>query len=97
MPEILGFLLSAMSGIIILMIGVLIKGSFQQRKDLNKHIVNFTREITERPDFDQVEKSIEKASAVQCKKLHVVKDEIKAIDKRFWKHGHTENNVVINQ
>lgn len=73
---------------VIAAIGALYRKVNGQEVNLNKHLINFTREITERPDFDKLDEKIEKAIHPICKKVKGLTDDFKG-------HRHEEHGAVI--
>ena len=53
-------------------IGALYRKINSQGKDLNKHIIHYTEEITKRPDFDHLHEEIEKAEKRGCSKMKLL-------------------------
>ena len=78
------------NGIVIIAIGALYRKVNKQETSLNNHLVNFTEEITKRPDFDQLDKRIEKASTPTCKKIKGLTD-----DFRYHSHEGSTAKVVL--
>ena len=67
------------NGIVVIAIGALYAKINSHGKDLNDHKVYIVKEITQRPDFDQVEKKI-------CGKLKPVKNDLHDIREKFFDH-----------
>lgn len=74
------------NGIVIIAIGALYRKVNNQEKGLNDHIVNFTAEITGRPDFNQVDARIEKAEKRGCAKIKPLKDDIHEVKNKLFDH-----------
>ena len=67
------------NGIVVVAIGALYAKINSHGKDLNDHKVYVEREITKRPDFDQVEKKI-------CTKLKPIKNDLHEVRTKFFDH-----------
>ena len=65
-----------------------IKRSGKQEQALSQHIINFTRETTERPTFPERDKRIEKAVKPACKKTS-------DLTKDFRQHRHESKHGRI--
>ena len=74
------------NGIVIVAIGALYRKINSQGKDLNKHIVHYTKEITTRPDFDQVNEKMEKSEKRFCGKLKPIKEDIHEVKEKLFEH-----------
>lgn len=78
------------NGIVVVAIGILWRKVDKQEEclnthvinstnDLNDHIVNFTEAVTNRPDFDQVERKI-------CAKLKPIKNDLYEAKEKLFDH-----------
>ena len=78
------------NGLVIIAIGILWNKVDNQEKALNKHIINFTRSIANRPNFDQIDAKIAKATKPLCQK-------VKGLAEDFKHHVHegSEAKVVL--
>ena len=74
------------NGIVIVAIGALYAKINSQGKDLNEHIVYTIKEITERPDFKQVDERIEKLEKRQCSKLKPIKEDLHEVKEKLFEH-----------
>jgi len=74
------------NGIVVVAIGALYRKINKQEESLNNHIVNFTKEITGRPGFDQLDKEIEKAEQRQCTKIKTVQECCDNVKEQLFKH-----------
>ena len=67
------------NGIVVVAIGALYAKINSHGKDLNDHNIYIVKEITKRPDFDQVEKKI-------CGKLKPVKEDLTKVEEKLFDH-----------
>ena len=67
------------NGIVVVAIGALYAKINSHGKDLNDHKIYVVKEITKRPDFDQVEKKI-------CTKLKPVKEDLTKVKEKLFDH-----------
>lgn len=74
------------NGIVIAVLGALYRKVNSQEKGLNNHIVNFTAEITSRPNFNQVDERIEKAEKRGCSKIKPLKDDLHDVKEKLFEH-----------
>ena len=74
------------NGIVIVAIGALYAKINSQGKDLNEHIVYTIKEITERPDFKEVDKKIEKSEKLFCSKLKPIKEDLHEVKEKLFEH-----------
>ena len=67
------------NGVVVVAIGALYAKINSHGKDLNDHKIYITKEITKRPDFDQVDKKI-------CGKLKPVKEDLTKVEEKLFDH-----------
>jgi hypothetical protein len=67
------------NGVVVVAIGALYVKINSHGKDLNDHKVYIAKEITKRPDFDQVDKKI-------CGKLKPVKEDLTKVEEKLFEH-----------
>ena len=74
------------NGIVVVAIGALYVNINSQRKDLTKHVVNTVKEITQRPDFNQMDKRIEKSEQRFCSKLKPIRENVHEVKEKLFEH-----------
>lgn len=74
------------NGIVVIAIGALYVKINSQGEDLTKHIVYTVKKITERPDFKEVDKRIEKSEQRFCSKLKPIKKDISEVKTKLFDH-----------
>ena len=67
------------NGIVIVAIGALYAKINSHGKDLTNHVVYTVKEITKRPDFDQVDKKI-------CTKLKPMREDLTKVEEKLFDH-----------
>lgn len=76
------------NGIVIVAIGALYRKVNSQEKTLTDHRLAFTEAIANRPEFDQVNDRIEKASKPTCNK-------VAGLTKDFKHHRHEKQQGAV--